>query len=152
MVKYCFLKGRGSKVLHKELVSRLQDKAISLCTVKNWLKRFKYGDLSCGGEEWTGRLLISLGRALQRFLKKFHFSSVRVMTEQFSVDRAPIKSILDRELVFQSLLTIPANLVEKNFQGIITESRKNSQSDSWNHGVTSLSKTFKITSSRGWSD
>jgi transposase len=71
MVKYFFLKGDGSKLIHKELMSTLQDNAISLSTVKNWLRKFKSGDLSCGDEERPGRCLISLGRALQRFLKKF---------------------------------------------------------------------------------
>jgi hypothetical protein len=70
------------------------------------------------------------------------------------VDRATIKSILHRELGLkkftrkwmphnvsaeqklrkvtesQSLLTILANFAEKHFQGIITESWRNSQSDS----------------------
>jgi hypothetical protein len=70
------------------------------------------------------------------------------------MDRATIKSILDRELGLrkftrrwiphilsaeqklrsvtesQSLLTIRANLAEKNFQGIITGSWRNFQSDS----------------------
>jgi transposase len=144
VVKYFFLKGYGSKLIHKELVSTLQDKAISLSTVTNWLRRFKSGDLSCGHEEWSGRPLISLGPALQRFLMKFPLASARVMTGHFSVDRATIKSIHDRELGLrksayrwvphilsaeqklrrgtesQSLLTILANLGEQNFQRTLT--------------------------------
>jgi hypothetical protein len=34
MVKYFFLKGHGSKLIPKELVSTLQDNAISLSSVK----------------------------------------------------------------------------------------------------------------------
>jgi hypothetical protein len=98
MMKYFFLKGHGSKIIHKELVSILQDNVISLSTIKNWLRRFKSSDLSCGDEERPVRPLISLDPALQRFLKKFPFASARVMEGHFSVDRAPIKSILDREL------------------------------------------------------
>jgi hypothetical protein len=64
MVKYFFLKGHGSKLIHKELVSTLQNNAISLSILKNWLRRFKYGDVSCGEEEWPGRPLISLGLVL----------------------------------------------------------------------------------------
>jgi transposase len=56
MVKYFFLKGHGSKLIHKELVNALQDNAISRSTVKNWLRRFKSGDLSCGDEEGPGIL------------------------------------------------------------------------------------------------
>jgi hypothetical protein len=97
-VKYFFLKGHGSKLIDKEFVSTLQDNAISLYTVKNWPRRFKSGDLSCGDEEQPGRPLISLGPALQRLLKKFPFASARVMAGHFSVDRSVIKSILDREL------------------------------------------------------
>jgi hypothetical protein len=39
MVKYFFLKGHGSKLIHKEFVNTLQNNAISLSTVNNWLKR-----------------------------------------------------------------------------------------------------------------
>jgi hypothetical protein len=127
-------------------VSTLQDNAISLSIVKKWLRRFKSGDFSCGDEERPGRSLISLGPALQRFLKKFPFMSVRVMAGHFSVNRTAIKNSFDRELGLrkfirrwvsqilsaeqklrrmmesQSLLTILANFAEKNFQGIITGS------------------------------
>jgi hypothetical protein len=67
MVKYFFLKGHGSKFIHQELVSTLQDNVISLATVKNPLRRIKSGDLSCGGEERPGRHLISLGRLFNAF-------------------------------------------------------------------------------------
>jgi hypothetical protein len=144
MVKDFFLKGHESKLINKERVSTLQNTAISLSTAKNWLRRFKSGDLSCGNEERAGRLLISLGPALQRFLKLFPFVSARAIAGHFSVDRASIKSILDRELCLkkrtrrsmphilsaerklrrvansQSLSTIRANLAEKDFSGIIT--------------------------------
>jgi transposase len=91
MVKHFFLKGHGSKFVHKELVGPLQDNAISLSTVKNWLRRFKSGELSCGDEERPGRRLVSLGPALRRFLKKIPFTSARVMAGHFSVDRAPLQ-------------------------------------------------------------
>jgi hypothetical protein len=98
MVTSFFLKGHGSKLIHKQLVSIFQDNTISLSTVKNWLRRFKSGELSCGDEERPGRLLISLGLALQGFLKTVSFSNARVMTGHFSVDRVTIKSLLDRDL------------------------------------------------------
>jgi hypothetical protein len=67
MVQYFFFKGHDSKLIHKELVSTLQDNAISLSTVKNWLRIFKSGDLSCGDEERRGRHLISMGRLFSAF-------------------------------------------------------------------------------------
>jgi hypothetical protein len=75
MVKYFFPKGHGSKLLQKKLVSTVQDNAISLSTVKNWLRRIRSGDLCCGEEERPGRPLISMGSGLQRILKKFPFAS-----------------------------------------------------------------------------
>jgi hypothetical protein len=60
-MKHFFLKRHGSKLIDKELVSTPQDNAISLSTVKNWLKRFKSDHLSCDHEERPGRRLISLG-------------------------------------------------------------------------------------------
>jgi hypothetical protein len=97
MVKYFFFKRHGSKLIQKELVSTLQDDAISLSTATNWLRRFQSRDLTCGDEERPGRRLISMGLALQRFLKKFPFASSRVIAANFSVDRAPIKRVHDRE-------------------------------------------------------
>jgi hypothetical protein len=67
MVKYFFLKRHGCKFIHKELENTLQDNAISLPTVKNWLKKFKSGDLSSGDEERPGRRLISLARLFSAF-------------------------------------------------------------------------------------
>jgi hypothetical protein len=97
------------------------------------------------------------------------------MAGYFSVDRDTIKIILDWELgsrkctlrratlslsaeeklrrvtESQSLLAIRANLAEKNFQGIITEFWRNSQSDSGN--IKSLHfRRFPKSSSRGWRD
>jgi transposase len=143
MMKYFFLNRHRSKLIHKRLVSPLHDNAISLSTVKNWLKRFKFGGLSCSDEERSGRPLISLGPALQRFLNKFSFASAQVVAGHFLVDRSMIKSILDRELGLrkftrrwvphilsaeqklrrvtesQSLLTIYTSLAEKNRQEIM---------------------------------
>jgi hypothetical protein len=98
MAKYVFLKGHWSKLIYKEIVSTLQDNAMSLSVAKNCLRRFKSGDVSCGDEERPGRPLISLDPALQRFLNKFPFANARVMAGHFSVNRATIKGILDREL------------------------------------------------------
>jgi transposase len=67
MVKYSFLNGHGSKLIHKELVTTLQDKAISLSIVKNWLRRFKSGDLSCGDEERPGRRSFLWARLIGAF-------------------------------------------------------------------------------------
>jgi hypothetical protein len=84
-MKYFFLKEHGNKLIHKKLVKTFQNNAISLSIFKNRLKRFKSGDLSCNDEERRGRPLISLGLALQHFLKKFTFASAPVMAEPFSV-------------------------------------------------------------------
>jgi hypothetical protein len=67
MMKYFFFKGHGSKLIHAELVSILQDKAISVSTVRNSLRRFKSRDFSCGDEERPGRPLISMGRLFSAF-------------------------------------------------------------------------------------
>jgi hypothetical protein len=64
MAKYFFLKGHGSKLIHKELVTTLQDNVISLSIVKNWLRRCKSGELSCAHEKGPGRHLISMGQTL----------------------------------------------------------------------------------------
>jgi transposase len=98
IVKYFFLKGHGSKLIHKELVSTLQDNAISLSTVKNWLRRFKIGDLSGRRRRTAWKNSNFFGLALQRFLKKFPFATARAVAWYFSGDRDTIKNILDWEL------------------------------------------------------
>jgi hypothetical protein len=62
IVEYLFLKGYGGKFIHKELVSILQDKVISVHTLWNSLRRFTSGDLSSADEEGPGRSFISLVR------------------------------------------------------------------------------------------
>jgi hypothetical protein len=134
MVQYFFLKGHGSKLIHKELVSRLQGNAILPSTVKNWLRGFESGALSCGDPERPERPLISIGPALQRFLKKPPFLTARVMSGNFSVDRGlglrkftlrwvphilSAEQKLTRVAESQSLVAIRANFAEKNFQGTI---------------------------------
>jgi transposase len=91
-MQYFFLKGHESKLIQKKLVSTLQDNAISYSTVKNWLRRFKSGELSWRDEERPRRPLISLAPVLQRFLKKLPFANARVMARHLPVDRVAIKS------------------------------------------------------------
>jgi hypothetical protein len=67
IVKYFFLNGRRSKLIHNGVVSTLQDNAVSLSTVTNSLRRSKSGDLSCGDEERPGRRLISWDRLFSAF-------------------------------------------------------------------------------------
>jgi hypothetical protein len=86
-----------------------------------------------------------MGPALRRFRKKCLFASARLMTRHFSTDRVAIKSILDREpglrrfarrwmthilsaeqklrrvTESQRILTLLANLAEKNFLGSLWE-------------------------------
>jgi hypothetical protein len=57
-----------------------------------------------GTGEQSRRALISLGLALQGFLKKFLVASARIMAGYFSVDRATIKSNLDRELSLRKFI------------------------------------------------
>jgi hypothetical protein len=64
MMKYFFLKRHASRLIHKQLVSALQDNAISLSAVKIWPRRFKSGDLSRGDEERPERPPISMDPAL----------------------------------------------------------------------------------------
>jgi hypothetical protein len=66
-VKYLFLKGHASKLIHMEQVSTFQDNAISLSIIKNWFMKFKFGELSCSDEESPGRLLIFLDRLFSAF-------------------------------------------------------------------------------------
>jgi hypothetical protein len=142
-VKYFFLKGHTSKLIYEKLVNTLQDNAISLSAVKNWLRWFKSGSLSCDDDERLEKPLISLDRLFSSFWKvslrecssngraflsrsdhhQKHSWSRTGLEKIHSQMCAPILSAeqkLRRATEFQSLLTILANLTEKNFQWIIT--------------------------------
>jgi hypothetical protein len=47
VLKFLFLKGLRYKAAHMELSSVLGEQAYSLSQTKQWIRRFKDGDLSC---------------------------------------------------------------------------------------------------------
>jgi len=98
VIKFFFLKGLGSKKIHRKLQDTIGESAYCLAEVKFWLARFREGDLSCEDHERVGRPLAVLGTVLHKFLTKHPFASARIMAEHFNLSHPTVKEILQREM------------------------------------------------------
>jgi transposase len=98
IVKYFHLKGRGNRRITAELENILQGSALSKKTVKQWLRKFKSGDLSCLDENRPDRPLTILGPVLKKFLDKYPFANVKVLSRHFDISPPTVEEILYHEL------------------------------------------------------
>jgi transposase len=69
-VKFLFLQGKRSKVIHVELSEVHGEAAVSLATVKRWYWRFKDGNFSVDDEFRSGRPRDDIGEAISQFVNK----------------------------------------------------------------------------------
>jgi hypothetical protein len=69
VVKFFWLKGRGSKNIHQELMSTLGDDTHGLSQIKIWLQRLRTGDLSCSDLSRAERPPITLEPQVGDFSK-----------------------------------------------------------------------------------
>jgi hypothetical protein len=79
------LKGWGNKRIITELESTFQGSALSMVTVKQWLRKFKSGDLS--RPDW--RPVRILGPFLKKFLDKYPFVRAKIMSRHFDTSPWP---------------------------------------------------------------
>jgi histone-lysine N-methyltransferase SETMAR len=100
-IKFIWLQEHGSKVIHAQLRGILGPCAVSLPTVKRWLRRFRAGDTSCEDQPRSGRPLAILGDVLGKFLSKHPFASAKIMAAHFNLTPTTVKEILIRELGFR---------------------------------------------------
>jgi len=98
VIKFFFLKGLGSKKIHRKLQDTIGESAYCRAEVKFWLARFREGDLSYKDHERVGRPLAVLGTVLHKFLTKHPFASARIMAEHFNLSHPIVKEILQREM------------------------------------------------------
>jgi transposase len=74
---------------------------LSLSTVQWWLQRFKQGNTSYEEAEGPGRPMIVIGDILSKFLAKYPFASVKVMSQHFGVGALTVKETRVREFGFK---------------------------------------------------
>jgi transposase len=98
VVKYFFIKGWGNKRITIELQTTFHDSDLSSPTVTRWIKKFKNGDLFCDDDSRPGRPISILGPVLQKFLDRYPFSSIIVISRHFRTSPSTVKEILRREL------------------------------------------------------
>jgi hypothetical protein len=97
IVKFAFLKGAGSKAIHRELAAIVDSTAYSPTQIKECHARFKMADLSCEYRSRPGRPSYILGKALSDFVKEFRFASPGGIAQHFSQSRHIIREILSQK-------------------------------------------------------
>jgi hypothetical protein len=68
VVKFFFLKGLGSKAIHREIIAVLGSTAYSLTQIKEWRARFETGDLSHEDQSRHARPSSRFGESSRQFL------------------------------------------------------------------------------------
>jgi hypothetical protein len=97
-IKYCSMKGLGSRRRHSELKSLLDDSAYSLSAMEKWVSQFKTGVAICEDDPKPGRPPSDLGSCLAVFLVVFPFASARQMSRHFRASLDTVKETLGRQL------------------------------------------------------
>jgi transposase len=97
-LKFLWLQEQGSKAIHAHLRGTLKDLAVSLPTVKRWLRHFREGNTSCKGRNIAGRPLAILGDVLSKFVSKYPFGLVKNIASDFDISVSTVKHLRAREL------------------------------------------------------
>jgi hypothetical protein len=98
IIKFFFLKGLGSKAIHRELIAVLGSTAYSLTQIKESRACFETGDLSYEDQIMLGHPPQVLEKALSHFLEQFPFTIAEIIAKNFGQSKNMIKEILQREL------------------------------------------------------
>jgi hypothetical protein len=70
VVKFLFLQGKRSKVIHAEFSEVYGEAAVRRATVKRWCWRFKDGNFSLDDEFRSGQPCDDIGEAMSQFVNK----------------------------------------------------------------------------------
>jgi hypothetical protein len=84
VLEFLFLKGLKYKVAHAELYSSPGKQAHSLRQVKQWIHRFKEGDLWWEDDRRSERRVSEFSGGIRGHLDKYPFSSVKQRAKNFS--------------------------------------------------------------------
>jgi hypothetical protein len=94
LLEFLFLKGLRYKAAHIESSSVLGEQLYSLSQAKQWISRFKDGDLSFENDDRSGRPFSDLFDGICRHLGKLPFTSAKVLAKPFRTSLATISRIL----------------------------------------------------------
>jgi transposase len=98
VVKFFWLQEQGSKIIHAPLRGTLGNLAVSLPTVKQWLRRFREGDSSCKDRNRPGRPPAILRDVLSKLLSKYLFPSAKNIASHFDISVSTVKDLLAHDL------------------------------------------------------
>jgi hypothetical protein len=79
VMKVFWLKGWGSKKIHKEVMNILGDDAYGLFQIKIWLQRLRTRNLSCSDLPRAVRPPLPVGAQFEAFPQKYPFASARMI-------------------------------------------------------------------------
>jgi hypothetical protein len=96
--KLLFFKSLGCKITHRNFWSVLGQHTCSLSQTKGWVRGFKDSDLSCEDQDWSRRRISDLTDRIRSRLKKFPFTSTKVLTKPFRTSVPTISRILKMPL------------------------------------------------------
>jgi hypothetical protein len=98
VIKCLWLQEQGSKVIHTHLRGAVRDLAVSLPTVKRWLRCFREGETSCEDRNRAGRPFTILMDVSSKFLSEYPFASAKNIRSPFDISVLIVKDLLAREL------------------------------------------------------
>jgi hypothetical protein len=81
IIKFFFIKGFGSKVIHRKLTKVLSSTTYSLTQIKEWCTRFETGDLLYEDQSRLGHPPHVLEKALSDFLEQFPFVTLGIIAQ-----------------------------------------------------------------------
>jgi transposase len=101
VIKFLWRQGLGGKAIHAQLLSTLVGTALSLLTVRRWIRHLKEGNTSCEDARQPGRPMVIAGDIIRKFLARYPVASVKVMSRHFGVSSSTIKEVLSLKLGFR---------------------------------------------------
>jgi hypothetical protein len=87
------LKFSGTPCIHAPLSSILVGIALSLSTVQRWHRRFNEGNTLCEDAERPGRPMVIIDDILRKFVARYPFASVKVLSRYFGVGPSTVKIV-----------------------------------------------------------
>jgi histone-lysine N-methyltransferase SETMAR len=125
VIKFLWLQKQGSKVIHADLRGTLGDLAVSLPSVKRWLRRFREGNTSCEDGNRAGRPLTILRYVLSKFLSKCLFASAKNIASHFDISVSTVKDLRAGELGLHQFTRrrVPHSLSERSKNERVIQSR-----------------------------
>jgi hypothetical protein len=125
IAKFLWIKGLGSRPIHRKLSAVFGDNCFSLAIIKRWITRFRDGDLSCADRERWEDPIIDISAPLRLLLNRFPFVRDNMMSKHFHMARGTLRVILHHDLDLRqfSCQWVPQQLTSSKWSEIGKEKK-----------------------------